>query len=275
MKSNIAIFGPVGSGKTWSLRTLLPEYPNIDGKIRKGAGLQVREIACDPGWSDTNGDLTCEMGFHVKEVLPANPSWKARREWLESISDLSGEEIKKKNVKPSIWKDYKQFMDLEATSAHFVCDRCGTDFGNNEDWDDNVAFVEDGLSGITKMAKHFAAGPKQALTWPDIDAAGGHIEGHIDKCVSLKCSYILISHWDKEPDKIEGGTTITGDTVGNNLAPRLFKPFSEIILAERELEPTRYYWNLARKDVELKTRRLTYRAGLQPDFSQIFNNGDR
>jgi hypothetical protein len=273
MKSNIAIFGAVATGKSWVLRTLLPEYPDERGKIRRGAGLEVRLLACDPGWDATNGDLTCEMGFHVREVLPANPSWKARRDWLEKISDLSGEQIKQKAVPASIWKDYKQFMDLEVVCSRYICQRCEKDFGNNEDWDDNVAFVEDGLSGITMMAKHFAAGPKQSLTWPDIDAAGGHIEGHIYKCVSLKCSYILIAHWDREPDKIEGGTSIMFDTIGNKLAPRLLKPFDEIILAERERDPTRYYWNLARKDVEQKTRRLEYKSGLVPDFSQIFEKG--
>jgi hypothetical protein len=270
VKSNIAIFGPVGSGKTYSLRTLLPEYPDENGKIKKGAGLEVRELACDPGWEATNGDLTCEMGFHIHEVLPANPSWESRREWLEKISGMSGEQIKQSNVPARIWAAYKQFMDLEVACAEFVCKRCGKNFGNTEDWDEGVAFVEDGLSGITKMAKHFAAGPKQALTWPDIDAAGGHIEGHIDKNVSLNCTYVLLAHWDKEIDKVQGGTTITFDTIGNKLAPRLLKPFDEIILAERESDPTRYTWNLARKDVEQKTRRLSYRSGLQPDFSQIF-----
>jgi hypothetical protein len=273
MKTNSIVFGPLGSGKSTAIRTLLAEYPDpATGKIKKGAGLGVRVSANDPGWKATNGDLTCSMNFHVMELLPANPNWADRRSWLEKIQDKDGgEEIKKMNIPNSIRRAYRQFMDLHVACENFVCDECGEKFGNNEDWDDSVAFVNDGLSGITKMAKHFLVGPKPALTWPDIDAVGHSIEDYIDKCVSLKCSYILISHWDKEPDKIEGGMTITLDTIGNKLAPRLLKVFDEIILAVRKGNV--YSWNMADDSVEQKARRLEYKSGLAPDFSQIFAKG--
>lgn len=268
IKANIVNFGPVASGKSYSLRTLLPEYPDKSGKIHKGAGLETRLLSCDPGWSATNSDLTCEMGFHVKEVLPANPSWQVRIRWLEKISNLDGEQIKKMSVPESIWSGYRQFMDLHVACVKFVCDRCGKDFGCVDDWDQNVAFINDGLSGMTKMAKHFAVGPKPSLTWPDIDKAGHTLEDYIDKCVSLNCNYIMIAHWDKEPNNIEGGTNITLDTIGNKVAPRLIKIFDEIILSVRVGDV--YTWNLAADGVQQKTRRLEYKSGLSPNFSQIF-----
>lgn len=269
MKANVVVFGPIGAGKSFSERTLLPEYPDVNGKIKKGAGVGVRLLACDPGWQATNGDLTCEMDFHVHEVLPANPSWSDRIKWLEKIQDKDGgEDIKKMGVPGNIRSAYRQFMDLHVACINFICDVCGKEFGCVEDWKDDVAFVNDGLSGITKMAKHFTVGPKPALTWPDIDAAGHNIEDYIDKCVSLKCTYVLIAHWDREPDKIEGGTTIMLDTIGNKLAPRLIKVFDEIVLAKRA--NNKYSWDMADDKVEQKARRLEYKSGLEPDFSQIF-----
>jgi len=213
--------GDIGRGKSYSVRTLLKSYPDENGKLREGVGLDVYCLACEPGWSDTNGDLTCEMGFHVAEVLPANPSFDTMKKWLERIQDLDAEQIKKLGVPGSIRKDYRQFMSLYVTSIEFICIRCKKNFGCAEDWDENIAFVNDGLTGISKMAIDFTVGPKNALTWPEYDESQGKVKDWVDKCVSLKCSYILIAHWDREPDQVEGGSTITLHTIGNKLAPKL------------------------------------------------------
>src|SRR6266404_1136438 len=102
MKTNTIVIGPVDTGKTYSTRTLLAEYPDKNGKIHKGAGLKVHSLANEPGWEATNGDLTCDMGFHVNQVLPANPDWEVSLKWLESISGMSAADIEKKTLGASI-----------------------------------------------------------------------------------------------------------------------------------------------------------------------------
>ncbi len=209
------------------------------------------------------------MNFHVAEVLPANPEWKVNIAWLEKISNMGSEEIKKMNIPSSIRNGYHQFMDLYKTCVTFKCVRCGEDLGCVDDWDDSVAFVNDGLTGISKMASHFAVGPKPTLTWGEIDAAQHHVEGYVNKCCALSCTYVLIAHWAREPSQVEGGTSITVHTIGQKLAGRiLLDTFDEIILAERN--GNTYTWNLNDDRVDQKARRLPYKAGLQPDFSQIF-----
>lgn len=269
MKANIVELGPIGTGKTYAVRTLLAEYPDGFGKIHKGAGLNVHLLACEPGWEATNGDLTCEMGFHVHQVLPANPDWDVSLRWLVKISNMSAEEIKKMPIPASIRTGYHQFMDLYKACIKFECVRCGKDFGSVDDWGEDIALVADGLTGISKMAIHFTVGPKPTLTWPEVDAAQHHVEGFINKCVSLRCTFLLIAHWAREPGQVEGGTNITVHTIGQKLASRLLlDTFDEIILAERN--GNTYTWNLADERVDQKARRLEYKAGLRPDFSQIF-----
>lgn len=263
--------GPIGTGKSRVARTLLKEYPDENGKMHKGAGFEnVNLLACEPGWQATNGDLTCEMGFHVAEVLPANPDWTVGLRWLEKISNMSAEEIKKMPIPASIRTGYHQFMDLYKTCVSFVCMRCGKELGSVDDWGQDTALITDGLTGISKMAIHFTVGPKPTLTWPEVDAAQHHVEGFINKCVALKCTYVLIAHWAREPGQVEGGTNITVHTIGQKLASRLLlDTFDEVILAERN--GNTYTWNLADDRVDQKARRLEYKAGLRPDFSQIFS----
>jgi hypothetical protein len=271
LKANIINFGDIGTGKSYANRTLLAEYPDKEGKIHKGAGLKVYNLACEPGWSATNGDLTCEMGFHVHQVLPANPSWQVKIAWLEKISNMSAEDIKKMSIPDSIRKGYRQFMDLHVTCSKFICDRCGEDLGNSEDWGEDIAYVNDGLTGITTMAGQYAVGPKPTLTWPEIDQIGHMIEDYVKKCCALKCTYILVAHWDRAPNQVEGGSEITIHTIGQKLAPRLLlDTFDEIILSERN-GPSTYTWNLADDKVRQKARRLEYKAGLRPDYAQIFS----
>jgi hypothetical protein len=272
MKTNTVILGPIGTGKSFAKRTLLAEYPDVNGKIQKGAGLRVMDLACEPGWKATSGDLTCEMGYHVCEVLPANPSWQVNLAWLDKISNMSADSIKKMDIPSSIRSGYRQFMDLYKACINFICINCNENFGCVDDWGEDTALCSDGLTGISKMAVQFTVGPKPTLSWPEIDAAQHHAEGFINKCVSLRCSYVLIAHWAREPGQVEGGTNITVHTIGQKLASRLLlDTFDEVILAERN-SANMYTWNLADERVDQKARRLPYKAGLRPDFTQIFSS---
>src|SRR6266550_9337876 len=98
MKANIITFGPIGSGKSYGIRTLLAEYPDREKRNHKGAGLKVLFHACEPGWEATNGDLTCEMGFHVHETLPADPDFETSLRWLDSIQGISTEDLIRKSL---------------------------------------------------------------------------------------------------------------------------------------------------------------------------------
>lgn len=271
MKINAIILGPIGAGKTWSLRTLLPEYPDSAGRVRKGAGLSVRLLALEAGWEATNGDLTCEMGWHVRQHLPATVPWDSAQEWAERIGNMTMKAVADMEVSTMIRQNYKQFVGLYIHSSHFVCERCGTDFGPADSWDDTCVYINDGLTGISKMGIHLVAGPKPILSLPQYGSAMAAVEAYIDKCVGIEASYVLIAHWARESDEVQGGSRITIDTIGSKLAPKLVTKFDEIILACRE--KTTYTWSTDDQRIDLKVRRLPYSDKIDPSFAQIFRNG--
>src|SRR6266566_362007 len=270
MKTNALVTGPIGSGKGWCCRTLLAEYPDADGRIRKGAGLSnVLLSATEPGWEATNGDLTCQMGWHVSQNLPARDSIEEHVKWLEEIETREAEDIQKYKVSSEIRRKYSSsYINLFKQITHFECERCGRDFGDVRLLGEDSAFISDGLTGLTKIGWHFTVGPKPSLTWPQTDTAQHHILNYLETIYGLRCSTVLVAHWSREPREVEGGSIITVDTVGQKLAPKIVRVPDEIILAVRT-ENT-YTWDLNNPRIDQKARRLPYRNGLEPTFAQIF-----
>lgn len=277
MKTNALILGPIGSGKTFSLRTLLPEYPELGGngkptgRVAKGAGLSVRLLAHEPGWEATNGDLTCEMGFHVRQHLPADIPWPAAQEWAERIGTMSMKAVADMEVSSAVRRDYQQFVGLYRNASHFICERCGEDFGMVDSWSEDTVYCQDGLSGISSMAIHLVNGPKPIMSLPQYLSAQTLIENYVKKCAGITASYVLLAHWSREQNEVQGGSSITIDTVGQKLAPKLLRIFDEIIVAQRE--GNKYSWSTEDPRIDLKARRLPYSNNIEPSFAQILKNG--
>jgi hypothetical protein len=281
MKSNVILVGPIGTGKDWCCRTLLKEYPDENGRMRRGAGKTVMMLANEPGWDETNGDLTCDMGFHVHQHLPYEAPLDQYLEWLEYIAGRSAADVKEMKLPQAIKLPFAQpWMGMYRVVNGFICDRCKENFGpvtawdkegNFIGWDDSYALMQDGLTGISDMACHYTAGPKPSMSYPEYEAAQTIIRNWIGLCTSFRATYVLIAHMAREPDEVEGGTKITVDTVGKKLAPRVVKPFGEIIVCRRDVD--KYTWNMVDVDnmhVDQKARRLPYKANINPSFVEIF-----
>jgi hypothetical protein len=281
MKANVILIGRIGAGKGWCTRTLLKEYPDENGRMRRGAGKTVMLLANEPGWDETNGDLTCDMGFHVLEHLPYNAPDDQYIEWLEYIAGRSAADVKEMKLGSAIKLPFTNaWIKMFGLLNKFVCDRCEKDFGPvsawNRDgefvgWNDSYALVQDGLTTISRMAKQFTAGPKGSMSFPEYDQSQQLILDWIMKCVSIQATYVLIAHMAREPDEVEGGTRITVSTIGKALAPQLVLPFGEIIVCRRDVD--KYTWNMIDVDnmhVDQKARRLPYKANINPSFVEIF-----
>jgi hypothetical protein len=281
MKANVILIGRIGSGKNWCCRTLLKEYPDENGRMQRGAGKTVMMLANEPGWDETNGDLTCDMGFHVHQHLPYSAPMEQYMEWLEYIAGRSAADVKDMKLGSAMKLPFaQQWMGMYQVMNGFVCDRCKKDFGpvsawdkqgNFVGWNDNVALVQDGLTGVSKMSCQFTAGPKPSMSWPEYDAAQHLVMDWVGLCTSIRASYILIAHMSREPDEVEGGTKVTVSTIGKALAPQLIIPFGEIIVCRRDVD--KYTWNMVDVDnmhVDQKARRLPYKANINPSFVEIF-----
>lgn len=267
MKSNALVLGPVGSGKSFSLRTLLPHYPH-NGAAVAGAGKEVMLLALEPGADATLGHFTCEMGLHVHQHLPATIGWEEMEEWVRRLGVMDMEAVAKMAVPAQIRQNYQQFLQLYSICAGYICDRCGENFGPVDSWDDSRVLAVDGLSGLSDMASHYLIGPKPIRSLPQTGSAQELIRALVQKWVSIPASFVLIAHWSRELNETTGQMSITVDTIGQKLAPKLVKLFDEIIVARRE--GTKFTWSTNEDRIELKARRLPYADNLEPSFKLIF-----
>ena len=269
MKANCLVLGPIGCGKSASLRTLLRHYEDYDGRVKPGAGKDVMLLALEPGADATLGAFSCEMGLHVKQHLPATVSWEVMEEWVQRLGVMDMETIAKMAVPAHIRKEFQQFLELYSICNNYKCDRCGQTFGAVDSWDDSRVLAVDGMSGLSDMASQYIVGPKPIRSLPQTGTVQNLIEGFLKKCVSIPATFVLISHWSREQDEIKGGSSITLDTIGVKLAPKVLKMFDEIIVAQRQ--GTKFTWSTLEDRIELKARRLPYADNLAPDFTQIFS----
>jgi hypothetical protein len=269
-RTNTLLMGPVNTGKTWSVRTLLTEYPDIHGKLRPGAGRTVLAASLEPGFLDTNGDCTCDMGMHYHYIPPLDADWDTLMSLAQQVNRATDVT---KIIDPNK-RDYSQFLDTYSMLAKFVCDRCGHDFGPIDKLDESHAVVMDGLTGLSRNAMNYTAGLKPHKSWPEYDAAGQQVENLLRKCVSIRASFILIAHIDRETDTTEGRTKLMMHTIGNKLAPLLTKDlFSEIIFTRRD-DRQNFLWSTVEPNMDLKARKLPFSDQIKPDFTAILGGAE-
>ncbi len=269
IRTNALIIGPICTGKTDSLRTLLPEYER-GGKAYRGANRTVLTLALEPGVIDTIGDCTCEMGMHFASVSPFSVDWDILEGIAERVGASASENIVKV-IDPNK-RSYTQFLEVYSKLKRFVCERCEHDFGPVDKLDETYAVAMDGLTGLSKMSMHFTAGLKPVKTWNEYDAAGQLIENLLSKCCNdLRASFILLGHVDREKDEVHG-SRMTVHTIGQKLAPRLTKDlFSEIVVARREdaRNSQKFFWSTVEPNFDLKARKLPFSDSIEPDFSLL------
>jgi AAA domain len=264
-KTEVLLMGPVATGKTYSTRTLMREYPDEEGRMHKGAGKSVFTVSLEPGWSATMGDCTCDMGMHVQYIAPLDVDWDTlmfQAELVNKASDVT-------KVTDPNKRDYTQLLDTYSALAKFRCDRCKEEFGPVSRFDDQCAVVMDGLTGLSRNAMTWVTGLKPHKSWPEYDAAGQQVENMLRKCVSIAPTFVLIAHLDREMDTVSQAMKLTMHTIGNKLAPRLTKDlFSEIILTRRD-DRGRFWWSTSEPNMDLKARSLPFSDNITPDFGLL------
>lgn len=258
MKFNILLVGPIGTGKTYSAHTFLD------------AGLELFILSTEPGieviideWKKAGVDTS---HVHYAKVMPATVDWDTLRQNAEKSNLLTMSQLQSG---PSVNKHlFKQFIELYSTLANFT-DQHGEEFGPVDEWDDSRALVADGLSGISRMALQLVVGVKPAPTRPEWGCAMGNVLNLILKLTDdTKCTFMLVSHLEREPNELTGGTHLTVSTLGQKLAPELIKPWDEVVYTKRE--GSKFKWSTIEMGIDLKSRRLPWADDIEPNFAQMF-----
>lgn len=257
----VMLLGEPGHGKTDTIRTLLE------------SGLKVFVFFSEPGQEvlldKRRGKVwTCAEGLHWTYTPAANPDWAE----LASSADLINKYTYKQLAEmPGTNKQkYRGFYDLIVSHSVCKCDRCGVAFGPCDKMEpyNEWAFVDDSLSAMSIMAMNLMIGSKPGAHQGEYGIAMRNLETFIHKIVyDVPSMFVLMAHIEREGDEVSGGQQNMAATLGRKLAPKLPRPFSDVVHAYREGD--KFKWSTVTSNMVLKTRSLPWAKDLVPSFKPI------
>lgn len=254
---NIMLMGPGGTGKTYSLHTLVE------------AGLEVFVLFTEAGRESLLGYWT-----DAGKPVPSNLHWCDIRaqslgfgELADAANDLLNLPPELLFKKPDTHKSkYTAFVDTLRALANFPDARTGQKFGPVDSWGTGRVLVIDSLTGISQFAMQNVTGGKVVRDQSDWGKAQGLLEFFLRKCTDgTRCHFILLAHVEREIDQVQGGVKLMPSTLGKALPPKLSPMFSEVVLTERVAE--KWQWSTISTQADTKSRYLgtgTYPQDFRP-----------
>lgn len=255
---NIMLMGPGGSGKTYSLHTLVE------------AGLDVFVLFTESGRESLLGFWT-----DAGKPVPPNLHWHDVRAQSLGFADLAAAANDVLTLPPDLLfkkpdpnrSKHTAFVDTLKALADFPDDRTGQKFGAVDSWGTGRVLVIDSLTGISQFAMQNVTGGKIVRDQADWGKAQGLLEFFLRKCTDgSRCHFVLLAHVEREVDQVQGGVKLMPSTLGKALPPKLSPMFSEVVLTERVGE--KWQWNTASTQADTKSRYLI--TGTHPqDFRTL------
>lgn len=258
----ILLMGAEGSGKTDSIRSLIE------------AGLKVFCVFTEPGMEvlldGRRGRkvYSCEEGLHWRYHPLAQPDFSDLKDNADLLNKFSFQQLK--SMAPIKREKFRCFYDAMATLANMNCERCGKSFGAADHLEpyNEWAIVLDSLTSLSKAALYLHIGVKPAAHEGEYGTAMFNIERFIEKFVGdVPSMGIVMGHVEKEPSNVDGGLEVMVSTLGQKLAPKIPRPFSDVILAKREVD--KFFWSSTEGGHRLKTRNFAFSKEIPPTFGPV------
>lgn len=257
--SKVLLTGLEGTGKTDAIRTLVE------------AGLKVFVVFLEPGMEvlmDTARGrkvYTCADGLHWKYIPVGTPSWADLAKAADDLNKFSYQMLA--DMAPQKREHFRGFWDMITTMGNLTCDRCKQSFGPADALDpyDEWCVVNDSLTSISKASLYGHIGVKAGVHKGEYGNCMFNIERYIDKFVGdIPSMAVMMAHIDKEPNEVTGGFENMVATLGQKLAPKIPRPFSDVILAKRNGD--KFTWTTIESNFRLKTRNFAFSGNIEPTF---------
>lgn len=261
---NVLIEGPTGTGKTYSIGTLVDAEVDVHYFAFENGSESLRGY-----WLDRGKPLPPNLHFHT--VRPATANWSEMADAVHDVNTLVYEALKKKvDQHRSKYNQLEQFL----RSFNDVTDDDGKKYGPVDSWGPNKAIVIDGLTGLDRAVMMTVIGGKADRDQKDWGLAQNISENLLRRlCDACPCMFVLIAHVERETDPVLGGSKITVSSLGKALPPKIPPMFSDVILSYRE--GPNFFWSTDNPQADLKTRNLPIASKIKPDFSQIIASWTR
>ncbi len=258
---NVLLEGPAGTGKTYSLGTLVDMGIEVFGLFTE-SGLET----LTGYWTDRGLPVPANLHWHLLQRKSAG--FSALLRGAESVNSMTLEALAKMQDPKRM--EHNEYLNLLRALSDFPDDRTGQKFGPVDTWGpDRVIFI-DSLTGMNSIVMSLVVGNKPMKSMADWGLAQDQLEKLLRQLTDgCKCHFILISHVERETDQVFGGVKVTVSTLGKALAPKIPPMFSDVILSVRE--GAKFSWSTANVMADLKTRNLPIADGLPPSFKPIID----
>src|SRR5208282_1506548 len=258
---NVLIEGPTGTGKTYSIGTLVD------------TGIETYYLALESGlesllgyWTDHGKAVPKNLHWH--HISQADSDFTVMLKAAQIINTSTNEALAK--MQDMDKAKYNSFVKVLLALNNFEDQRTSTKHGSPQTWGPDKCLVIDALTGLNIAAMSLVAGGKPIKTIVDWGVAMDQIEKLIRMLTEgCRCHFVLIAHIEREIDQVLGGQKITVGTLGQKLAGKIPPLFSDVILAERR--GSEFFWSTANPNADLKTRNLTISEKIHPDFRTILS----
>lgn len=258
---NVLLMGPAGTGKTFSIGTLVDE------------GVEVFYLALESGmesllgfWKDRGQPVPENLHWHKLAAPKANLTEMITN--AKNINTLNLDSLAKM-TDPNKSK-HNQFVSLLEALNNFPDDRTGESYGPVNEWDQSRVLVIDGATGISNCAMSLVVGGKAVRNQSDWGIAQDQVEKIVRMlCDNCPCHFVLLAHVERETDAVLGGVKLMVSTLGKALAPKLPSMFSDVILTTRSGD--KWVWDTASAMADVKTRNLPIKSDNPPTFKSILD----
>lgn len=243
--------GKPGSGKTYGLRTIPPEF-------------QVFVLFLEQSQS-----LVSDLPhFHYHYISPMGKAdWSTLRTIGLSINRMDNAQLQSAAVGGR--NNFTQWLEMIDVLNSFVDDKTGENFGDACTWNTDRVLVIDGLTGVSKMSRSLQAGLRPLLTQPDYGVIMQNIQTFLDFLTSnLKCHLILVSHLEMEKDETSGEIHKMVSTIGRKLAPNIPGLFDDAVISEQE--GGKFSWRTIATKASTKARLLPLKENMPHDYGVVF-----
>lgn len=257
---NVLLMGPSGTGKTFSIKTLV------------STGLETFCLFLEPGletligaYSDKEEKLPSNLHFHY--LQPRTQGFDQLKSAADQIGkfDLAGlARMKDMNRSKS-----NAMLDVYTQLNDFEDQKTGQKYGPVDSWDNRRVLVIDSLSALNRIAMDMVVGTKPVKDMSDWGIAQNQIMALLHKLTSgCMCHLVIIAHVERETDQVLGGVKLMVASLGKAITSQIPQPFSDVILASREGD--KFYWDTANSQADVKTRNLPIASKLSADFEAIW-----
>lgn len=258
---NVLIFGESGTGKTYSIKTLVD------------SGLDVFALFLEPGLESLIGayadnDKPIPKNLHWHYIQPRTLGFAQLQNAADSIGkfDLSGlAKMKDMNRGKN-----NPILDLYGVLNSFIDQHTGESFGPVDSWGSDRVLVIDSLSALSRMLFEMVIGTKPVKDMADWGIVQQALMSLLHKLTSgCRCHFVLIAHVEREQDQITGGTKLMLSAPGKAITAQIPQPFSDVIYTVRE--NANFFWDTANSQASVKTRNLPIASKIPADFKQIID----